>query len=1032
MADANIEQALWLALGRRGNAGDGLLYEVTRALFEGRLDLDFRSVQLGSYIRAGDPPPANVVVGPGAVLAGTFSSKKLQPALTDQWAQFGRARYHLWSTGLSFAPAPEEIPDVLRVTRRTRQLYVRGTREAEFFRGVDPDLNPIWAPCASLFTERLLDLEPRKKDVVVVNFDSFLFRDELAHDHPLQRFKDFAEAQGLEVRSLINGRPDLNAHLLEMFPMIDIDRPYFERFAHEYDSAGKFTKDYNAALEAHHSLGDRHNDCRFAFGKRLHGWLPFMAFDTPSAFIGLDTRRGFPRDYFGSDEFLCDVPRGSEMSRASLERMASMMVEKLQYFIDNEDRLRSQIAERRAGLWEQLQAHADSFVDVLREPPARLKTRAPEPTPEHPQQPLVMSEPRTAPADDSRPMTTIIAFCESINQVRIANDAAREWAPWTRVIGVTFARTFGIEPGAILSATDLHDFVLLDRYRDDSLPEKDLLLAVDDWLAAVPGAGENDVCVLSFNDGSRLARRFVRKALDLGLPGFVIQDGYLGHETDVSARTLEEFHAVHASLLDGARDLQASIADPKLRDLYRRHASTTKIGATGDCIYFVRGQDIKVKMCMRHGVRPEQVHVVGSVHAALDRADHMEARDPEPSRRPRALYVGQCHTLHGKADEATWLRLSRQIFQQLADSPQIDFHYKFHPSESPRMRELLGQQIPETITVLEGDVLTPATYRRYDYILTETSTALLDAVRAGAGGIVIEIPELGELLPRVDSPGRVHYTSLSTLRADLAAISAGTAMPAEGGTHFDFLEAPPVEDLFGAVATAIRSRVDMSASASSFAHTGPRDRAQEIATRIAPDLHALMHRVPSGGWYLSTLEDPQVLFAHLDAKELARLVPAIMALLGTNWAGVFRARVAELGVEYQSPELAVIAELLASADDAEVDRLLRTIGDPPSLKHRIRLTKPCVASRTPYEQRLDQFFAAEPWACPDGPAYAFRLLTDHPSGLSDHAAVDAFTVAAATTTSATPAQRAAVLRLAAQSSSGIATELLGRGWGGES
>jgi len=122
---------------------------------------------------------------------------------------------------------------------------------------------------------------------------------------------------------------------------------------------------FNEALAAHPSYGARYTACRFAFGKRLHGWLPFLAFDRPAAFVGMQARRGMPRDYFGDDTFLCAVPRRNPMSQAQLDATADGMIGKLASFVEQEDALVAQVAERREELWAQLQRQARAFADAL-------------------------------------------------------------------------------------------------------------------------------------------------------------------------------------------------------------------------------------------------------------------------------------------------------------------------------------------------------------------------------------------------------------------------------------------------------------------------------------------------------------------------------------------------------------------------------------------------------------------------------------------------------------------------------------------
>ncbi|BDV30046.1 polysaccharide pyruvyl transferase family protein [Microbacterium terricola] len=360
-----MKRALWVTLGVRGNAGDALLYEVTEQLFDGVIDLDFRSVSEPVYLRKGDADHDNVIIGPGGMFVQTNSSRHLHAKLAKQWDRFESKRFHLWSTGVLQTPTDDEIAAVRRVTARSRQIIVRATKEAEFIRRIGPVTSPEWAPCTSLFTDRLLGTPNTTKDVVVVNVDSFLFTAENIADHPLRRFIAFANAEGLDVRSMVNASGDSNRFSLDLFPLIDIDQPHFDRLLRTEPTGKEFNDGFNKALENHPSFGARYTDCRFAFGKRLHGWLPFLAFDKPAAFIGMSARRGMPKDYFGSDELLCDVPRSTTMTRQQLDRMADGMIAKLQHFITHEDALSARISERREELWQQLQRQAGGFADAL-------------------------------------------------------------------------------------------------------------------------------------------------------------------------------------------------------------------------------------------------------------------------------------------------------------------------------------------------------------------------------------------------------------------------------------------------------------------------------------------------------------------------------------------------------------------------------------------------------------------------------------------------------------------------------------------
>lgn len=359
-----MKKALWITCGPRGNAGDALLYEVTKALFADRIDLDFRYVNEPRYLGIGAGRTKNVMIGPGGMLVQTNSAKHLHGKLEKQWGRFEDKRFFLWSTGILETPREDEVSLVQRVVERADKVVVRATKESEYIAEVT-GAESEWSPCASLFTDRLLGIEKQKKDVVVVNFDDFLFTESNIADHPLGRFKRYAEAEGLEVRSMVNAGGDSNSMMLDLFPLIDADRPLLEDFLRTNPTGREFNTGFNAAMEKMPSFGARYTNSRFAFGKRLHGWLPFMAFDQPAAFIGMQARRGMPRDYFGDGDFLCNIPRRREMSKAQLNDMANALIGKLNYFIHNEDELSSRIAARREELWDQLQRQAQEFADAM-------------------------------------------------------------------------------------------------------------------------------------------------------------------------------------------------------------------------------------------------------------------------------------------------------------------------------------------------------------------------------------------------------------------------------------------------------------------------------------------------------------------------------------------------------------------------------------------------------------------------------------------------------------------------------------------
>lgn len=350
----------------RGNAGDALIYETTRKLFADLIDLDFRTVGEPTYIRRDDPPVDNIIIGPGGILVRTNSARHVQQKLQKQWAQIDKARLFIWSSGILQEPFESELPIVRNVLNKASRIVVRASKEGELIRSVAPGTAPVLLPCTSLFTDKLMAIESTRRDVVVVNLDANLFTAENIENHPLKRFKEYAESEGLEVRLMVNAYGDSNRYLLDLFPLIDADQGIFGNLLAQEPSSKEFNEPFSEGLRRVPSFGERYTNARFAFGKRLHGWLPFLAFDAPAAFIGMPARRRMPEDYFGARDFLCAVPRRRGMTTDHLDVMADMMIRKLGFFVRREDALRRKIAEQRAILWDQMQAEAIEFAGMLR------------------------------------------------------------------------------------------------------------------------------------------------------------------------------------------------------------------------------------------------------------------------------------------------------------------------------------------------------------------------------------------------------------------------------------------------------------------------------------------------------------------------------------------------------------------------------------------------------------------------------------------------------------------------------------------
>ncbi|GHU95428.1 hypothetical protein FACS1894208_08220 [Clostridia bacterium] len=364
---------IWISQGIGGNLGDVLLYKITSSFFaENNIPFLFQyaarplSVEkikaLSNY--------GNVIIGPGGMFVHTISSKNMYRLVLNDinLREFEEKGFNfvIFSGGILDKPTDEEISTAAKLFQRCKKIYTRANIEIDNIKKITPDVDIAFCPCGSLFTDKIMKVEHRKKDIIVLNLDNLLFTAENYRDHPMKKFRDYALSQGLNCELLVNvHQTDYNEYLGDIFPVREVDLPIYKRVDEVVKSEQKTGYDFWHSFELPDDFVDRYNDCRFAFGKRLHGWLPFMSFDNPSAFIGMNARRQMPYDYFGDDTFLCGIPLKERLKKENLELMTDMMIEKLKYFIKNENLLCARIAARREQLWVEFQKHTREMFELM-------------------------------------------------------------------------------------------------------------------------------------------------------------------------------------------------------------------------------------------------------------------------------------------------------------------------------------------------------------------------------------------------------------------------------------------------------------------------------------------------------------------------------------------------------------------------------------------------------------------------------------------------------------------------------------------
>lgn len=354
-----------LSYGNCSNAGDVLIFQTFNKLFEDEIDSAWHHVRLDKL----DVRARNVIIGPGGLLSGSYKPEVVPNELVIRhltairlaaWKKQQRPVFAFGTgTNTPFENGPTSKPfsaesgkTIAKLAQISDGLYLRGSadiRRLAAFCATD-DLHKFkFQPCPSVFLDRLFSMRPQVSDQIAINFPmEKSLTAENAKTHPLNRFVEYAKALGLSVALLDNHPSDINKLALDLFEAPQSDpgqRAFITAVSDKEDSQKLFEQRWTSEP----FVASRFNGYRFAFGVRLHSFLPFMAFNTPSVFLaGNPIRMPMPIEYFRNQVFGAKIAFG----QASLGQVVDGMIERLKYFVKNEDRLRQEIADQRARLWE--------------------------------------------------------------------------------------------------------------------------------------------------------------------------------------------------------------------------------------------------------------------------------------------------------------------------------------------------------------------------------------------------------------------------------------------------------------------------------------------------------------------------------------------------------------------------------------------------------------------------------------------------------------------------------------------------------
>lgn len=359
----NSFQSALLSYGICSNAGDVLIYETFKKMFEEEINLTWHHVRLDEL----NIQQKNIIIGPGGLLSGSYKPKivkdqlvirKLDNKKIESWISAGKNTF-AFGTGTNtpftniskpFSNLSEQI--ISKLVESSSGMYLRGSadilRLSQFCNSSDI-YKFKFQPCPSVFLDRLFSIKPKVSDQIAVNFPfRKILNKENFKNHPITKFVDFAKSEGLETVFLDNHPDDMNQFIPEIF-----SEPFSDgmqsSFIAKYYGNDENIKLYEERWKAYDCIASRFNGYRFAFGQRLHSFLPFMAFNTPSVFLaGNEIRMPMPIEYFSNPIFGAKVPLG----KGSFLEVVDGMIDRLRYFIKHEDQLRQNIADERARLWQ--------------------------------------------------------------------------------------------------------------------------------------------------------------------------------------------------------------------------------------------------------------------------------------------------------------------------------------------------------------------------------------------------------------------------------------------------------------------------------------------------------------------------------------------------------------------------------------------------------------------------------------------------------------------------------------------------------
>lgn len=274
-----------LAYGYCSNAGDVLIYEAIKSLFERDINFKYRHVRLDKMVKT----TQNIVIGSGGLISGSYDPinkpdewiiRHITEDKICEWEQLkknifffgtGTNTPHLPTKGEKpFSPISRDI--IRRLIKLSSKVYLRGSYDIFSISKLadSEDLHKFkFQPCPSMFIRNFAKKEKAKVDVIALNLPfSRMLNEDNYKNHPIRKFVSYAASLGLKVKLVPNHPDDVSKFMYEIFDEIDLPEQFCDLIHDDSkgDARNKAIAFFTDHFTEHECIFSRFSGYRFALG----------------------------------------------------------------------------------------------------------------------------------------------------------------------------------------------------------------------------------------------------------------------------------------------------------------------------------------------------------------------------------------------------------------------------------------------------------------------------------------------------------------------------------------------------------------------------------------------------------------------------------------------------------------------------------------------------------------------------------------------------------------------------------------------